>query len=121
MRDTLLATHGETRNEACNPSEGAERKASASVVEDDRCSGRPFSIREAASRCGVSAKIVRHYESLGLSPKVDCTHAGYRQYGPNEVHALRVIRYARELGFSKVEIAALLKLGQKRRRASAEV
>ena len=81
----------------------------------------PFNIGEAASRSGVSAKIVRHYESLGLLPKVDRTHAGYRQYGPNEVHTLRVIRYARELGFSKVEIAALLKLGQKRRRASAEV
>ena len=81
----------------------------------------PFNIGEAASRSGVSAKMVRHYESLGLLPKVDRTDAGYRQYGPNEVHTLRFIRHARELGFSMVEIAALLKLWQNRRRASADV
>lgn len=81
----------------------------------------PFNIGEAASRSGVSAKMVRHYESLGLLPKVGRTDAGYRQYGPNEVHTLRFIRHARELGFSMVEIAALLKLWQNRRRASADV
>ena len=80
-----------------------------------------FNIGEAASRCGVSAKMIRHYESLGLLPKVDRSDAGYRQYGPNEVHTLRFIRHARELGFSMVEIAALLKLWQNRRRASADV
>ena len=79
----------------------------------------PFNIGAAASRSGVSAKMVRHYESLGLLTKVDRTDAGYRQYGPNEVHTLRFIRHARELGFSMVEIAALLKLWQNRRRASA--
>ena len=81
----------------------------------------PFNIGEAASRSGVSAKMVRHYESIGLLPEVDRTDAGYRQYGPNEVHTLRFIRHARELGFSMVEIAALLKLWQNRRRASADV
>ena len=65
--------------------------------------------------------MIRHYESLGLLPKVDRSDAGYRQYGPNEVHTLRFIRHARELGFSMVEIAALLKLWQNRRRASADV
>ena len=83
--------------------------------------GGSFNIGEAASRSGVSAKMVRHYESLGLLPKVGRTDVGYRQYGPNEVHTLRFIRHARELGFSMVEIAALLKLWQNRRRASADV
>ena len=82
---------------------------------------RPFNIGEAAARSGVSAKMIRHYESLSLLPKVGRTTSGYRQYGPREVHTLRFVRRARELGFSMVEIAALLKLWQNRRRASADV
>ena len=81
----------------------------------------PFNIGEAAARSGVSAKMIRHYETLSLLPKVGRTASGYRQYGPNEIHTLRFIRHARELGFSMVEIAALLKLWQNRRRASADV
>ena len=81
----------------------------------------PFNIGEAAARSGVSAKMIRHYESLSLLPKVGRTASGYRQYGAIEVHTLRFIRRARELGFSMVEIAALLKLWQNRRRASADV
>jgi MerR family copper efflux transcriptional regulator len=69
----------------------------------------------------VSAKMIRHYESLSLFPKVGRTASGYRQYGPREVHTLRFVRRARELGFSMVEIAALLKLWQNRGRASADV
>ena len=65
--------------------------------------------------------MIRHYESLSLLPKVGRTASGYRQYGPREVHTLRFVRRARELGFSMVEIAALLKLWQNRRRASADV
>jgi Cu(I)-responsive transcriptional regulator len=80
-----------------------------------------FNIGEAARRSGVSAKMVRHYESLGLLPSVHRTEAGYRQYGDNEVHTLRFIRRARDLGFSMDEIAQLLKLWQNRRRSSAEV
>ena len=80
-----------------------------------------FNIGEAAARSGVSAKMIRHYESLSLLPKVGRTASGYRQYGPREVHTLRFVRRARELGFSMVEIAALLKLWQNRRRASADV
>ena len=80
-----------------------------------------FNIGEAARRSGVSAKMVRHYESLGLLPEVHRTDAGYRQYGGNEVHTLRFIRRARDLGFSMAEIAELLKLWQNKRRSSAEV
>ncbi len=84
-------------------------------------SAGPFNIGEAAARSGVSAKMVRHYESLGRLPKVGRTDSGYRQYGDAEVHTLRFIRRARELGFSMTEIADLLKLWQNRRRASADV
>ena len=90
------------------------------MTELDMTSG-PFNIGEAATRSGVSAKMIRYYETLSLLPKVGRTASGYRQYGPNEVHTLRFIRHARELGFSMVEIAALLKLWQNRRRASADV
>jgi len=83
--------------------------------------GGPFNIGEAAARSGVSTKMIRHYESLSLLPKVGRTASGYRQYGPREVHTLRFVRRSRELGFSMVEIAALLKLWQNRRRASADV
>ena len=81
----------------------------------------PFNIGQAASQSGVSAKMVRHYESLGLLPTVQRTEAGYRQYGEAEVHTLRFIRRARTLGFSMLEIAELLKLWQNKRRASADV
>jgi MerR family copper efflux transcriptional regulator len=80
-----------------------------------------LNIGEAAKRSGVSAKMVRHYESLGLLPAVHRTEAGYRQYGEREVHTLKFIRRSRDLGFSMAEIAQLLKLWQNRRRSSAEV
>jgi MerR family transcriptional regulator, copper efflux regulator len=80
-----------------------------------------MNIGEAAKRSGVSAKMVRHYESLGLLPNVPRTDAGYRQYGEREVHTLRFIRHARDLGFSMVEISELVKLWQNQRRSSANV
>ncbi len=78
-------------------------------------------IGRAARLSDVSAKMIRHYESLGLLPKVRRTGSGYRQYSSNEVHTLRFIRRARSLGFSIGEITALLGLWQNRRRASADV
>ena len=65
--------------------------------------------------------MARHYESLGLLPKVGRTESGYRIYSDNEVHTLRFIKRSRDLGFSMAEIADLVKLWQDRRRPSASV
>jgi MerR family copper efflux transcriptional regulator len=81
----------------------------------------PLNIGEAAKRSGVSARMVRHYEELGLLPAVARTESGYRQYGDADIHSLRFIRRARDLGFSMPEIAELLGLWHDRRRASASV
>lgn len=81
----------------------------------------PMNIGEAARQSGVSAKMVRHYESLGLLPQVHRSDSGYRQYTQAEVHTLRFIKRARDLGFSMAEIAELVSLWQNRRRASANV
>lgn len=80
-----------------------------------------FTIGDAAARSGVSAKMLRHYESLGLLPKVARTEAGYRLYSDSDVHTLRFIRRARDLGFAIAEISELLKLWQNRRRSSSDV
>jgi MerR family copper efflux transcriptional regulator len=80
-----------------------------------------FNIGEAATRSGVSAKMIRHYESLGLLPTVARTDSGYRQYSDREVHTLRFIRRGRDLGFSMAEIAELVQLWQNPRRASSNV
>jgi len=81
----------------------------------------PVNIGSAAGLSGISAKMVRHYESLGLLPRVGRSDSGYRQYSEAEVHTLRFIKRARDLGFSMAEIAELVALWQNRRRASASV
>ena len=81
----------------------------------------PVAIGEAARLSGVSAKMVRHYEGLGLLPRVARTDSGYRQYSQADVHTLRFIKRARDLGFSMEEIGELVGLWQNRRRASANV
>lgn len=81
----------------------------------------PVHIGDAARLSGVSAKMVRHYESLGLLPSVPRTDGGYRLYTESEVHTLRFIKRARDLGFSMAEIGELVGLWQNRRRASASV
>jgi MerR family copper efflux transcriptional regulator len=80
-----------------------------------------LNIGEAAAASGVSAKMIRHYEEIGLVPKAGRTVAGYRIYRDADVPVLRFIRRSRDLGFTMKEIAALLGLWQDRRRASADV
>ena len=70
----------------------------------------PFNIGQAARQSGVSAKMTRYSELLGLLPAVQRTDSGYRQYGDTQIHTLRFIRRARTLGFSMAEIGELLKL-----------
>ena len=80
-----------------------------------------MNIGEAAKASGVSAKMIRHYEQVSLIPAVTRTEAGYRQYGDADVHTLRFVRHARDLGFSISEIAELVGLWQNRKRPSRQV
>jgi MerR family copper efflux transcriptional regulator len=82
---------------------------------------RTLNIGEAAAVSGVTAKMIRHYEDSGLIPKAQRTQAGYRTYREADVHLLRFVRRARDLGFSMKEIKALLGLWQNRRRESGDV
>ena len=75
----------------------------------------------AARRAGISARMVRHYESLGLISGVARTDSGYRQYTESDVHTLHFIRRSRDLGFSMEELAELLGLWRDRSRASSQV
>ena len=78
-------------------------------------------IGEAAAASGVSAKMIRYYEQIGLVPPADRTAGRYRVYDDQEVHTLRFVRRARDLGFAVDQIAALLALWRDRSRASADV
>ncbi len=80
-----------------------------------------MNIGEAARASGVSAKMIRHYESLGLLQDAKRTLAGYRIYDDTEVHTLRFVRRARDLGFAMADIERLLGLWRNRRRSSGDV
>lgn len=82
---------------------------------------RSFNIGEAARQARLSARMVRHYETLGLLPAVSRTESGYRQYSERDVHTLRFIQRARSLGFGMDEIAELLALWHDQQRPSASV
>ena len=96
-------------------------RAEAAVPSPAAHFGWPVPISTAAERAGVSPRMLRHYESLGLLSGVARTDSGYRQYTESDVHTLRFIRRARDLGFSIPEIATLLGLWQDQHRASAQV
>ncbi len=78
-------------------------------------------IGRAAKASGVSVKMVRHYEAIGLLKKVARTYANYRVYTMNDVHTLQFIKRARALGFAVKDIRALLALWQNKSRSSAAV
>jgi len=78
-------------------------------------------IGEAARLTGVSAKMIRHYEAIGLIPSADRRDSNYRDYGHHDVHRLGFIRRARDLGFSIDEIRDLLRLWADTHRSSADV
>jgi len=80
-----------------------------------------FQIGEAARQARLSAKMVRHYESLGLLGQLRRSEGGYRLYSEADVHRLRFIQRGRALGFSMAEIGELLSLWGQDQRASASV
>jgi Cu(I)-responsive transcriptional regulator len=80
-----------------------------------------LNIGQASERAGVSTKMIRYYEEIGLIPPTERTESGYRTYGDKEIHTLRFIRRARDLGFSIEEIGDLLALWKDRSRRSADV
>ena len=80
-----------------------------------------MNIGAAAAASGVNAKMIRYYESIGLLRPAARRDNLYRQYGPKDIHELRFIGRARNLGFSVEEIGALLSLWRDQDRSSREV
>lgn len=80
-----------------------------------------MTIGELAKKSGVNAKLIRHYESIGLIPAATRSDSGYRLYKDTDAQFLRFIKRARSLGFSMKEIKKLIGLWRNKSRASQEV
>ena len=80
-----------------------------------------MNIGKVSKASGVTAKMIRYYEQIGLIPAAGRNNAGYRSYSANDVERLKFIKRSRELGFSVAEISALLELWNNRSRQSADV
>jgi MerR family copper efflux transcriptional regulator len=80
-----------------------------------------LNIGQAAEASGISAKMIRHYEDVGLVPPASRTFSGYRTYNHRDVHMLRFIKHSRDLGFSIKQIGDLLNLWRDQDRPSSKV
>ncbi len=80
-----------------------------------------LNIGQAAEASGISAKMIRHYEEVGLVPPASRTFSGYRTYNHRDVHMLRFIKHSRDLGFSIKQIGDLLSLWRDQNRPSSKV
>lgn len=80
-----------------------------------------MNIGEVSAISGVSSKMIRRYEEMGIIPKAGRSEAGYRKYSENDVHVFRFVKRARELGFSMKDIKQLLGLWKNKNRSSEQV
>ena len=80
-----------------------------------------MNIGELSKSSGVTTKLIRHYESIGLIPKTRRTNNGYRLYSEDDVHYVRFIKRSRELGFSLEDIKSLIGLWKNKSRSSKQV
>jgi MerR family copper efflux transcriptional regulator len=83
--------------------------------------GEKMNIGQAAAAADMNAKMVRHYESIGLIDRAQRSESGYRQYNDSDIHTLRFIKRSRRLGFSMRDIRLSLTIWHDRQRPSSEV
>lgn len=80
-----------------------------------------MNIGELAQMSEVNSKMIRRYEENGIIPKANRSLSGYRQYSEKDVHVLKFVKRARELGFSMKDVKQLLSLWKNKSRSSAQV